>query len=170
MRHAGPVSVALFYVRFKLYLFQVCSLQSYLLQTPLLQVYFLEVYLLAGRQAGKLRPLVAQLQHFAHLPEKLRMCIVAAPAPAIAKFDEALLPTLDEDEPSARDTVVRTLLPFRHEESQGRRREIGVKKRALLIRATKMNVAAGRLFVDFLFVDSHTKIDSNERGKFNRAN
>jgi hypothetical protein len=45
------------------------------------------------------------------------------------------------------------------------RREIGVtnKKRAPLIRATKMNVAPGRLFVDFLFVDNHTKIDSIER-------
>ena len=82
-----PVWIALFYIRFKLYLFQVCSLQPYLLQTSLLQVYFLEVCLLAGRQAGKLRPLIAQLQHFAHLPEKLLMRIVAAPAPAIAKFD-----------------------------------------------------------------------------------
>jgi hypothetical protein len=48
---------------------------------------------------------------------------------------------------------------------------IGVvdNKRAPLIRATKMNVGSERLFVDFLFVDSHTKIDSNEREKFNRA-
>jgi hypothetical protein len=34
------------------------------------------------------------------------------------------LPTLDQGEPSAGDSVVRTLAPFRHEASQGRR-EIG---------------------------------------------
>jgi hypothetical protein len=71
----------------------------------------------------------------------------------MAKLDEVLLPTLDKNEPSARDTVVRTLLPFRHEEKP-RPPLIGVvdKKRAPLIRATKMNAAPGRLFVDFLFV------------------
>jgi hypothetical protein len=139
-----PVSVALFDIWLQLYLFQVCSLQLYLLN----------VYVLGGRQAGKSRPLIAQPQHFAHLLEKLRVGVVAPPAPAIAKFDEALLPTLDENEPSARDTVVRTLLPFRHEEKP-RSPWIGVvdKKRALLIRATKMNAAPRRLFVDFLFVD-----------------
>jgi hypothetical protein len=145
--------------------FQLCLFQVYLLQ-----LYLLNVSLLAGRQAGKLRPLIAQLQHFAHLLEKLRMRIITPPAPAIAKFDKVLLPTLDENEPSARDTVVRTLLPFRHEEKP-RPPWIGVvdNKRAPLIRATKMNVAPGRLFVDFLLFDSHMKIDSNEREKFNRA-
>ncbi len=55
----------------------------------------LEVYWLADGQAGKLRPLVAELQHFMHLSEELRMRIVMPPAPGIAKFDEILLPTLD---------------------------------------------------------------------------
>jgi hypothetical protein len=83
-----------------------------------LQFYLLEVCLLADRQAGKPRPLVTKMQYFAHLIEKLRMRIVMPPASSIAKFDEVLLPTLDQSEPSAGDTVVRTLLPFRHEGSQ----------------------------------------------------
>ena len=66
-----------------------------------LQFYLLEVYLLADRQAGKPRPLIAKMQHFAHLIEKLRMRIVMAPAPAVAKFDEVPLPTRDQSEPSA---------------------------------------------------------------------
>jgi hypothetical protein len=33
-------------------------------------------------------------------------------------------------------------------------------QRAPLIRATKMNAAPSRLFVDFLFVDNNAKIDS----------
>jgi len=41
------------------------------------------------------------------------------------------------------------------------------KKRAPLIRATKMNAAPGRLFVDFLFVGDETHADSNKREKFN---
>ena len=85
----------------------------------------LKTCLLAERRAGKLRPLIAKLQHFAHLIEKLRMRIVAPPAPGVAKFDEVLLPTLDQSEPSAGGTVVRALLPFRHEASQ-KRRGIGV--------------------------------------------
>ena len=80
-----------------------------------------KAYLLADRHAGKLRPLIAKMQNFAHLIEELRMRIVAPPAAAIAKFDEILLPTLDQSEPSAGGTVVRTLLPFRHEGSQKRR-------------------------------------------------
>jgi len=85
-----------------------------------LRLYLLEVYLLANWQAGKPRPLVAKMQHFAHLVEQLRMRIVMSPASGIAKFDEVLLPTLDQSEPSAGDIVVRTLLPFRHEGSQRR--------------------------------------------------
>ena len=87
----------------------------------LLQIHLLQTYLLDDRQAGKPRPLIAELQDFAHLVEELRMRIVMPPASGIAKFDEVLLPTLDQDEPSAGDIVVRTLLPFRHEASQGRR-------------------------------------------------
>jgi hypothetical protein len=33
-------------------------------------------------------------------------------------------------------------------------------QRAPLIRATKMNVAASRVFVDFLFVDNGVRLDS----------
>ncbi len=92
----------------------------YRLHTCLLQLYLLQLCFAAVRQAGELCPLVAQMQHFAHLVEKLRMGIVVSPAPAIAKIDEILLPTLDQCEPSASETVVRTVLPFRHEESQER--------------------------------------------------
>jgi hypothetical protein len=126
-----------------------------------LQFYLLEVCLLADRQAGKPRPLVTKMQCFAHLIEKLRMRIVMPPASSIAKFDEVLLPTLDQSEPSAGDTVVRTLLPFRHEGSQAAVESARVdNQRALPIRATKMNATASRLFVDFLFVDNSGQNDS----------
>jgi hypothetical protein len=36
------------------------------------------------------------------------------------------------------------------------------KKRALPIRATKMNAALGGLFVDFLFVGEKTQVDSDD--------
>jgi len=126
-----------------------------------LQFYLLEVCLVADRQAGKPRPLVTKMQHFAHLIEKLRMRVVTPPAPGIAKFDKVLLPTLDQSEPSARDTVVRTLLPFRHEGSQTAVESARVdNQRALPIRATKMNAAASRLFIDFSFVDNSGQNDS----------
>jgi hypothetical protein len=126
-----------------------------------LQFYLLEVRLLAERQAGKPRPLVMKMQHFAHLIEKLRMRIVMAPAPGVAKFDEVLLPTLDQSEPSAGDIVVRTLLPFRHGASQTAVESARVdNQRALPIRATKMNAAASRLLIDFLFVDNSGQNDS----------
>ena len=101
------------------------------------------------------------MEHFAHLIENLRMRIVMAPAPAVAKFDEVLLPTLDQSEPSAGDTVVRTLLPFRNGASQTAVESARVdNQRALPIRATKMNAAASRLFIDFLFVDNSGQNDS----------
>ena len=61
------------------------------------------------------------MQHFAHFIDKLRMRVVAPPAIGTAKFDDVLVPTLDQGQPFAGGTVVRTLLPFQHEESQGRR-------------------------------------------------
>jgi len=67
-----------------------------------------------------------------------------------------LLPTLDQCEPSACDTVVRTRLPFRHEgepKAPVKLAPVDIQ-RDLLIRATKMNGAPRRLFVDFLFVDN----------------
>jgi hypothetical protein len=82
------------------------------------------------------------------------------PAPGIAKFDEILLPTLDQSEPATGDTVVRTLLPFRHEGSQTAvESAFPDNQRASLIRATKMNTALNRLFVDFLFVDNSVQIE-----------
>jgi len=127
----------------------------------LLQAYLLEIYLLAEQHAGKPRPLIAKMQHFAHFIEDLRMRKVVPPAPAIAKFDEVPLPTLNQSEPAAGDTVVRTLLPFRHEGSQiAVESALPDKKRASPIRATKMNAAPSRLFVDFLFVDNSGQIDS----------
>jgi hypothetical protein len=52
-------------------------------------------YLPDGGRARKLCPLIAKLQHFTHLIEKLRMRVVVSPAATIAKLDEFLLPTLD---------------------------------------------------------------------------
>jgi hypothetical protein len=128
----------------------------------------LEFHLLADRQACKLRPLVAKMQHFAHLIEELRMRIVVSPAPSITKLDEVPLPTLDQSEPAAGDTVVRTWLPFRHGGSQTAvESALPDNQRASLIRATKMNAAPSRLFVDFLLVDNSGKLirllGSNER-------
>ena len=136
-------------------------LRPCLLQPRLLQVCLLKLYLAARRQAGKPRPLVAKMQHFAHLIEELRMRIVVPPAPGFAKFDEVLLPTLNQSEPAAGDTVVRTLLPFRHGGSQTAvEAALADNQRASVIRATKMNAAPNRLFVDFLFVDNSVQIDS----------
>jgi hypothetical protein len=94
------------------------------------------------------------MQHFAHLIEELHVRIIVPPAPGFAKFDEVLLPTtLNQSEPAAGDTVVRTLLPFRHGGSQTAVELALVdNQRASAIRATKMNAAPIRLFVDFLFV------------------
>ena len=80
----------------------------YLLQVYLLQVYLLQVYLLADRHAGKPRPFGAKTQHFAHLIDELRSRIVVPPASSGAKFDEVPLPTLNQSEPAAGDTVVPT--------------------------------------------------------------
>ena len=55
----------------------------------------LQLYLVADRQTGKPRPLIAKMQHFAHFIDELRMRVVAPPAAGIAKFDEVLVPTLD---------------------------------------------------------------------------
>jgi len=130
-------------------------LQMYLLQVYLLQVYLPQVYLLADRHAGKPRPFGAKMQHFAHLIDELRSRIVVPPASSGAKFDEVPLPTLNQSEPAAGDTVVRALLPFRHEGSQTAVKSALLDtQRALLIRATEMNAATSRLFVDFLFVDN----------------
>jgi hypothetical protein len=148
LRGPSTAGVALFAV-----VLQICLLLRCLLETYLLQTYLLKVYFLADGQARKLRPLIAQMQHIAHLLDKLRTRVVVLPAPGIAKLNEILLPTLDQREPSAGDTVVRTLLPFRHEGSQTAVESAHLhKQRAALIRATKMNAAPRRLFVDFLFV------------------
>lgn len=110
----------------------------------------LKFYWLAGPHAGQLRPLVREIKDVAHLIEELRVPIIVPPAPGIAKLDEILLPTLDQSEPSASNTVVRTLLPFRHQESQTAvESALHDNQRASLIRATKMSAAPSRLFVDF---------------------
>src|SRR5580692_10837608 len=70
-------------------------------------------HFLVDGEAGDPRPLVAQQRRLAHFGvEHLRGEIVP-PAAAIDEFDEMGLPTLRQGEPFARDTVVRTLLPFR---------------------------------------------------------
>jgi hypothetical protein len=103
--------------------------------------------------AGKPRPLIAKVQDFAHFIEKLLIGVVVSPAIAVAKLDELLLPTRDQREPFASDTVVRTLLPFRHEVSQKNKTKNAAEsalldnQRSLLIRATKMNATASRPFV-----------------------
>src|SRR5450755_3946684 len=75
-------------------------------------------HFLVGQQASDPCPLVAQQRRLAHFGvEHLRGEIVP-PAAAIDEFDEMGLPTLRQGEPFARDTVVRTLLPFRHGEAR----------------------------------------------------
>jgi hypothetical protein len=60
------------------------------------------------------------------------------------------LPTLDQSEPSARDTVVRTLLPFRHGETKSAKSKAPLQsaRSNYSARASdsaiKMNVAASR--------------------------
>jgi len=155
-----------------MYLLQVYLLQVYLLQVYLLQVYLLQVYLLAYRHAGKPRPFGAKIQHFAHLIDELRSRIVVPPASSGAKFDEVPLPTLNQSEPAAGDTVVRALLPFRHEGSQTAVKSALLDtQRALLIRATEMNAATSRLFVDFLFVDNcgANRFDCGKSAAFKRS-
>ena len=49
-------------------------------------------YLLSHWQARQYCPAVAKIQHLAHFVEKLRMRVVALPAPRIPQFDEILLP------------------------------------------------------------------------------
>src|ERR1700722_7498398 len=75
-------------------------------------------HFLVDQDARDPRPLVAQQRRVAHFGvEPLRGEIVP-PAAAIDEFDEMGLPTLRQGEPFARDTVVRTLLPFRHEKAR----------------------------------------------------
>src|SRR5580693_1421788 len=75
-------------------------------------------HFLVDQEARDPRPLVAQLRGFPHFGvEPLRGEIVP-PAAAIDEFDEMGLPTLRQGEPFARDTVVRTWLPSRHEKAR----------------------------------------------------
>src|SRR6202049_4532986 len=78
-------------------------------------------HFLVRQDAGDPRPLVAQQRRLAHFGvEHLRGEIVP-PAAAIDELDEMGLPTLRQGEPFARDTVVRTWLPFRHGEARSTR-------------------------------------------------
>src|SRR6202167_68385 len=75
-------------------------------------------HFLVHQNARDPRPLVAHQRRLAHSGvEPLRGEIVP-PAAAIDELDEMGLPTLRQGEPFARDTVVRTLLPFRHGEAR----------------------------------------------------
>jgi hypothetical protein len=71
--------------------------------------------------AGQPRPSIAKIEYFMHFVEKFGVRIVVPPAPGVVEFDEILLPTLDQSEPPEGDTVVRAVLPSRHEGSQERR-------------------------------------------------
>src|SRR5580692_2720942 len=96
-------------------------------------------HFLVDKEARDPCPLIAQERGFPHFGvEPLRGEIVP-PAAAIDEFDEMGLPTLRQGEPFARDTVVRTLLPFRHGEARSTR-GIGASasSRACLIRAIKL--------------------------------
>src|ERR1700722_6018787 len=84
-------------------------------------------------------PLVAQERRLAHFGVEHLWGEIVPPAAAIDEFDEMGLPTLRQGEPFARDTVVRTMLPFRHGEARSTR-GIGASafSRACLIRAIKL--------------------------------
>jgi hypothetical protein len=81
----------------------------------------LDVGLILHWHAAQARPTIAKIEYFSHFVEKFGMRVVAPPAPGVAELDEILLPTLDQSEPPEGDTVVRAVLPSRHEESQERR-------------------------------------------------
>src|ERR1700686_4112446 len=96
-------------------------------------------HFLVHKDASNPRPLVAQQRGFPHFGvEPLRGEIVP-PAAAIDEFDEMGLPTLRQGEPSARDAVVRTLLPFRHGEARSAREtSASASSWPCLIRAIKL--------------------------------
>ncbi len=136
------------------------------LQFYLAKLDLLEIALLAGRQAGKLRPPVTQMQHFAHFVEKLGIRVVVPPAPGIAKFDDIL---------STRTSHLRAILSYglscrsdireprerAKKENQSAVKSARVdKKRARRFEQQKMNARAVLLFVDFLFVARREEIDS----------
>src|SRR5579862_3929657 len=78
-------------------------------------------HFLVHKQARDPCPLVAQQRRFAHFGVEHLWREIVPPAAAIDEFDEMGLPTLRQGEPFARDTVVRTLLPFRHGEARSAR-------------------------------------------------
>lgn len=101
------------------------------------QAFFVQ-FAIAHRQTGNRRPLISRPQYFVHFIHEFSLRVIVPPPPAVAKFDEVLLPTFDEGEPSARDIVVRRSLPFRHEKPEAlaysARRDI---RYAMLIRQLK---------------------------------
>src|SRR5580658_7296188 len=96
-------------------------------------------HFLVDKDARNARPLVAQQRRLAHFSVKPLRAEIVPPTAAIDEFDEMSLPTLRQGEPFARDTVVRTLLPFRHGEARSTR-GVGASasSRPCLIRATKL--------------------------------
>src|ERR1700688_10586 len=95
-------------------------------------------HFLVHEDARDPRPLVAQQRGFAHFSIQPLRGEIVPPAAAIDELDEMGLPTLRQGEPFARDTVVRTLLPFRHGEARSARGfGASASSWACLIRATK---------------------------------
>ena len=81
------------------------ALAGILLNSVALFDVVLKLYLVLDRHAGKPRPLIAKMRHFVHFIDELRMRVVAPPAAGIAKFDEVLVPTLDQGQPFTGGTV-----------------------------------------------------------------
>src|ERR1700684_2010194 len=96
-------------------------------------------HFLVDQEARDPRPLVAQLRRLAYFGVEPLGSEIVPPAAAIDNSVKWVLPTLRQGEPFARDTVVRTLLPFRHEKARSAR-EFGVSaySSACLIRAIKL--------------------------------
>jgi hypothetical protein len=97
----------------------------------------------------------------AHLIEEIRVRVVVLPAAGFPERDEVPLPTLNQREPFM--CRLSYGLPCRSDMQRARgavESALPDNQRAVLIRATKMNVPPQGLFVDFLFIDICGQIDS----------
>ena len=86
-----------------------------------------QLLFIAQRQTGDRRPLVAHAQNFTHFVQKFRVRVIVPPAASVAEFEEVRLATFHQCEPSARDTVVPTVLRCRHGRARSAR-EFGASK------------------------------------------
>ena len=96
--------------------------------------------------------------HLAHFVEQFRLRVIVPPAAGIEKFDQMLLPALDQGEPSARELSYGLACRSDMEKAKAQI-ETPLNRRWTLIgaqllnSAIEMNVAPRGAIVDFQFVD-----------------